>query len=212
MCAAPVTTSLPAVSVSFGDLDECATGRDNCGTGMCANLDAALGGGLFTCACPETFEHDAAAGDCVCPRAAEGQVAATVAAWGDILPARGRHCAFPVACPAEYSGDAAASVECVSGTAELSEAQAESEDVCADVFGGVVGGAGDALDKVCSGIDFNETFCLLELGGALSCKGFFEHVRDCNMAGRPALDAFHCAGRCGSGERARGARCERLEG
>ena len=78
---------------------------------------------------------------------------------------------------------------------------------CRDVFRGewvqIQPGAG-----ICSEIDINDTFCIGEVDAAspLSCLGLFNHVRSCNMVGRPALDPWHCAAACPSG-RAAGARC-----
>ena len=108
----------------------------------------------------------------------------------------------------------AACVNCGSGEREVNGLCIDEEadlpkdaTICRDVFRGdwvqVEENAG-----ICSGIDFNDTFCIGELGpsSALSCLGLFDHVRACNMLGRPALDPWHCAGRCGSG-RAAGAGC-----
>ena len=72
----------------------------------------------------------------------------------------------------------------------------------------MLGGDVEGDARVCSGIDFNDTFCLIDSDAALSCVGFFRHVRRCNDDhNRPALDPWHCAARCPSGLRARGARC-----
>ena len=63
--------------------------------------------------------------------------------------------------------------------------------------------------KICSGIDHNDTFCIVGSALAFPCVGFFRHVRRCNDDhNRPALDPWHCAAPCPSGLRARGARCE----
>ena len=62
--------------------------------------------------------------------------------------------------------------------------------------------------KICSGIDFNDTFCIVGSASAFPCMGFFRHVRQCNDDhNRPALDPWHCAAPCPSGLRARGAKC-----
>ena len=72
----------------------------------------------------------------------------------------------------------------------------------------MLGGDVEGDARVCSGIDFNDTFCLIDSDAALSCVGLFRHVRRCNDDfNRPALDPWHCAARCPSGLRARGARC-----
>ena len=63
--------------------------------------------------------------------------------------------------------------------------------------------------KICSGIDHNDTFCIVRSALAFPCVGFFRHVRRCNDDhNRPALDPFHCAKKCADGKRARGAKCE----
>ena len=62
--------------------------------------------------------------------------------------------------------------------------------------------------KICSGIDHNDTFCIVGSASAFPCVGFFRHVRRCNDDhNRPALDPWHCAAPCPSGLRARGAKC-----
>ena len=62
--------------------------------------------------------------------------------------------------------------------------------------------------KICSGIDHNDTFCIIGSDSAFPCVGLFRHVRRCNDDhNRPALDPWHCAAPCPSGLRARGAKC-----
>ena len=86
----------------------------------------------------------------------------------------------------------------------------ENARVCEDVFSGdwvdlsAEHGAGKG---VCSEIDINDTFCLAGTVSALPCLGLFDHVRDCNLLGRPALDPWHCAAACDEDEWASGARC-----
>ena len=63
-------------------------------------------------------------------------------------------------------------------------------------------------DVACSEVDINDTFCLVGSDAALPCAGLFAHVRKCNTLGRPALDPFHCAARCGPDGTARGDECE----
>ena len=84
----------------------------------------------------------------------------------------------------------------------------ETERTCAEVF------SGDWVDLsaehgpgkgVCSGVDINDTFCLMGAGSALPCLGLFNHVRSCNLLSRPALDPWHCGKACPNG--ASGARC-----
>ena len=62
--------------------------------------------------------------------------------------------------------------------------------------------------RVCSGIDANDTFCLVDSGDAYPCRGFFRHVRRCNDDyNRRALNPFFCGARCGE-RAARGDECE----
>ena len=85
----------------------------------------------------------------------------------------------------------------------------EDRTTCAEVFGGDwvdLSAAHGAGKGVCSGIDINDTFCLTGTVSALPCLGLFNHVRSCNLLGRPALDPWHCAAACAGGK-ASGARC-----
>ena len=53
--------------------------------------------------------------------------------------------------------------------------------------------------RVCSGIDANGTFCLVDSGDAYPCRGLFRHVRTCNDDyNRRALNPFFCGARCGA--------------
>ena len=53
--------------------------------------------------------------------------------------------------------------------------------------------------RVCSGIDGNDTFCLVDSGDAYPCRGLFRHVRTCNDDyNRRALNPFFCGARCGA--------------
>ena len=62
--------------------------------------------------------------------------------------------------------------------------------------------------RVCSGIDANDTFCLVDSGDAYPCRGLFRHVRTCNDDyNRPALNPFFCGAQCGE-RAARGDECE----
>ena len=61
--------------------------------------------------------------------------------------------------------------------------------------------------RVCSGIDANDTFCLVDSEDAYPCRGLFRHVRVCNDDyNRPALNPFICGARCGT-QKAVGAGC-----
>ena len=197
-CAVTVTRDV-TVGAAFPDLDECAAGSDDCpSASSCVNLDAALGGGRFTCDCDlavSDFGFDEATRACGCATA------------GHLLfgEGAGRECKSPVICPSGY-GDA--NFDCVEDeAAPLTASQVESIVLC-EAFGGLREAVSDSAHPgVCSEVDINDTFCFLEAGEALSCRGLFEHVRDCNALNRPALDPWHCAAACGD-KQARGRRCE----
>ena len=62
--------------------------------------------------------------------------------------------------------------------------------------------------RVCSGIDANDTFCLVDSGDAYPCRGLFRHVRTCNDDyNRRALNPFFCGAQCGE-QAAKGDECE----
>ena len=82
-----------------------------------------------------------------------------------------------------------------------------SAALCAEL-GGELQGAG--AGRVCSGLDDNGTFCIPGSAEAFPCRGLYKHVILCNAAhNRRALNPFFCGRRC-AGEKARGARCERI--
>ena len=99
-----------------------------------------------------------------------------------------------------------------------------TRDLCADAktgdFGDIPqkdvclklqGGAGAQLEgdgRVCSGVDANDTFCILDSADALPCRGLFRHVLKCNVGwNRPALNPFFCGEACEGGEKAVGGEC-----
>ena len=56
---------------------------------------------------------------------------------------------------------------------------------------------GDGELRVCSGVDKNDTFCILDSKEDLPCRGLFRHVLRCNVEfNRPALNPFFCGERC----------------
>ena len=66
---------------------------------------------------------------------------------------------------------------------------------------------GDRGLRVCSGVDANDTFCILDSKEGLPCRGLFRHVLRCNVEfNRKALNPFFCGERCG-GKKAVGAKC-----
>ena len=67
-------------------------------------------------------------------------------------------------------------------------------------------------ENVCSGMDRNDTFCIVGAAEALPCRGLFKHVIRCNADyNRPALNPFFCGAPCGDlPNKARGPQCERV--
>ena len=196
-CVVTVTRNVE-VGALFEDVDECGSGSDDCpsASSSCRNLDAVSGGGRFACDCDESlYEFDEAARSCGCATA------------GHLIFGEGatRECKSPVICPAGYDDS---NFDCVEDEATpLTSSQVESIVLC-EAFGGVREAVPDSAHPgVCSNVDINDTFCFLEAGEALSCRGLFEHVRDCNALNRPALDPWHCSRACGD-KQARGRRCE----
>ena len=62
--------------------------------------------------------------------------------------------------------------------------------------------------RVCSGVDANDTFCLVYSGAAFPCRGLFRHVRQCNDDfNRRARNPFLCGKRCDPGKVATGKEC-----
>ena len=65
--------------------------------------------------------------------------------------------------------------------------------------------------KVCSGIDKNDTFCIVGSDDAFPCRGLYKHVVQCNSEfSRPALNPFFCGAKCEnvqSGATAQGSVC-----
>ena len=80
---------------------------------------------------------------------------------------------------------------------------------------GIFGGNMDESPDVCSGMDKNDTFCIMdaeEADGVLAfpCRGLFKHLRSCNLThNRLALNPFFCGARC-AGQKAAGKDCVSL--
>ena len=78
---------------------------------------------------------------------------------------------------------------------------------------GIFGGNMDEDAAACSGMDGNDTFCIMdaeEADGvrAFPCRGLFKHLRSCNLEfNRPALNPFFCGERCATDEQAVGGGC-----
>ena len=64
--------------------------------------------------------------------------------------------------------------------------------------------------RVCSGVDANDTFCIVNSADAFPCRGLYKHVIRCNAQyNRPALNPFFCGPACDP-QKARGPACERV--
>ena len=130
-----------------------------------------------------------------------------------------RFCAPPTICPADYSNERG---DCIDngagppsgggglidsinrGAAPLPD-YANSPEGCEKVFGGVplsIGG-----ETVCTGIDVQGTFCIVNSRDAFPCRGLFKHARICNGFNRPALNPFICDATCPGDNTARGRFC-----
>ena len=93
--------------------------------------------------------------------------------------------------------------ECPNRLAALGDGVCEYKAATCEMLGGVV-----EDERVCSGIDINDTFCIVDSASAFPCLGLFYHVWQCNdRFNRPALDPWHCGKTCSDGLRARGAKC-----
>ena len=80
-----------------------------------------------------------------------------------------------------------------------------SDELLCKVFGGTARIATDG--GMCSGMDENNTLCILDSAAAFPCRGLFKHLRNCNLEfNRPALNSFFCGEDCGERE-AFGAGC-----
>ena len=92
-----------------------------------------------------------------------------------------------------------------------------AEEALCGAFGGTVQIAtgGEGGSRVCSGMDANDTFCILDAEvadgvRAFPCRGLFKHLRTCNLThNRKALNPFFCGEKCedASKPRAVGSEC-----
>ena len=92
---------------------------------------------------------------------------------------------------------------CFSQSGDLGEL---SDDVLCVAFGGTVQTATGG-GEVCSGMDKNGTFCIMNSVDAFPCRGLFKHLGICNVKhNRPALNPFFCGENCGE-KKAVGGEC-----
>ena len=186
---------------------------------VCAfSFSCPAGGAVHACdACAGSPYHSVTADSCVasCPSGQNvvGETLSPRALPGCACAAGGTWDAEGEQCVEDCGGEEAyAKVggRCITRTGEVrllkAEGMSKSEElraICSDVFGGTAETGAD----VCSGIDANDTFCIMGSDGAFPCRGLFKHVRECNyLFDRPALNPFFCGAKCGV-ERAEGAYC-----
>ena len=81
-----------------------------------------------------------------------------------------------------------------------------SDEVLCGAFGGMKRPATGG-EEVCSGMDANDTFCIMDSADAFPCRGLFKHLRSCNLThNRKALNPFFCGENCGA-QKAVGSKC-----
>ena len=94
-------------------------------------------------------------------------------------------------------------------------ASPDFEGIAEEALCGAFGGTALAADgggRVCSGMDKNDTFCILDSSEVFPCRGLFKHLRICNIEhNRPALNPFFCGKMCEDPEKPRavGSECRR---
>ena len=72
-----------------------------------------------------------------------------------------------------------------------------SEKVLCGAFGGAVEDATGG-GRVCSGMDANDTFCVIDSTEGFPCRGLLKHLYTCNVQhNRKALNPFFCGAKCG---------------
>ena len=149
---------------------------------------------------------------CICESpnvgAADNCQAPSAAACGGLTPAKfysaEKSACVPYApCVGGTLNPETNACECPDRLAALGDGVCEYKAATCEMLGGVV-----EDERVCSGIDINDTFCIVDSDSAFPCLGLFYHVWLCNdRFNRPALDPWHCGKICSEGLRARGAKC-----
>ena len=149
---------------------------------------------------------------CICESpnvgAADNCQAPSADACGELIPAKfysaEKSACVPYApCVGGTLNPETNACECPNRLAALGDGVCEYKAATCEMLGGVV-----EDERVCSGIDINDTFCIVDSDSAFPCLGLFYHVWQCNdRFNRPALDPWHCGKTCSEGLRARGAKC-----
>ena len=119
------------------------------------------------------------------------------------------------ACPPGGSVNANGVCACASGSVvhggacipeEGDFGEALSDELLCGAFGGTVRTATGGRE-VCSGMDANDTFCIMDSAAGFPCRGLFKHLRSCNVQfNRKALNPFFCGEKCGA-QKAVGSEC-----
>ena len=100
------------------------------------------------------------------------------------------------------SGASVFSDVCISDDGDLGL----SDELLCGAFGGTVQTATGGRE-VCSGMDANDTFCIMDSAAGFPCRGLFKHLRSCNVQfNRKALNPFFCGEKCGA-QKAVGSGC-----
>ena len=115
--------------------------------------------------------------------------------------------------PATANTIAATECGCASGASFFSDVCISddgdlglSDELLCGAFGGTVQMATGGRE-VCSGMDANDTFCIMDSAVGFPCRGLFKHLRSCNLQfNRKALNPFFCGEKCG-GKKAVGSEC-----
>ena len=115
--------------------------------------------------------------------------------------------------PATANTIAATECGCASGASVFSDVCISddgdlglSDELLCGAFGGTVRTATGGRE-VCSGMDANDTFCIMDSAVGFPCRGLFKHLRSCNLQfNRKALNPFFCGEKCG-GKKAVGSEC-----
>ena len=177
-----------------------------------AVLDA--GANLCDCPSPNIGTDDAAApGDCAVP-------VPSVGVCGGLIPPQFYSATLSACVPfADCQGGATLNAgvnrcDCPAGsvrrgglcTPESDDFGELSDELLCGAFGGTVQMATGGRE-VCSGMDANDTFCIMNSDEGFPCRGLFKHLRICNLThNRPALNPFFCGAKCGA-QKAVGSEC-----
>ena len=177
-----------------------------------AVLDAAAN--LCDCPSPNIGTDDAAApGDCAVPVPSAGVCGGLTPPqfYSETLSA----CVPFAACQGGATLNAGANrCDCPAGsvrrvglcTPESDDFGELSDELLCGAFGGTVRTATGGRE-VCSGMDANDTFCIMDSAVGFPCRGLFKHLRSCNVKfNRKALNPFFCGEKCGV-QKAVGSEC-----